>query len=88
MQADRWIYRHAAIVRVTHWINLLCLTILLMSGLQIFNAHPALYLGEQSSFDRPVLSMTAELQGNGFAGARGSTGNGTLPPPGSYSPIL
>lgn len=68
MQADRWIYRHAAIVRVTHWINLLCLTILLMSGLQIFNAHPALYLGEQSSFDRPVLSMTAELQGNGFAG--------------------
>ena len=55
-------------MRVTHWINLLCLTILLMSGLQIFNAHPALYLGEQSSFDRPVLSMTAELQGNGFAG--------------------
>src|SRR5262245_54679450 len=68
MQADHWIYRHAAIVRVTHWINLLCLTMLLMSGLQIFNAHPALYLGEQSSFDRPVLSMTAELQGNGFAG--------------------
>jgi len=49
MQADRWIYRHAAIVRITHWINVLCLTILLMSGLQIFNAHPALYLGEQSS---------------------------------------
>ena len=68
MQADSWIYRHAAIVRITHWINVLCLTILLMSGLQIFNAHPALYLGEQSSFGRPVLSMTAELQGNGFAG--------------------
>jgi len=68
MQADRWIYRHAAIVRVTHWINLLCLTILLMSGLQIFNPHPALYLGEQSSFDRPVLSMTAEFHANGFAG--------------------
>ena len=68
MQADSWIYRHAAIVRVTHWINLLCLTILLMSGLQIFNPHPALYLGEQSSFDRPVLSMTAEFHANGFAG--------------------
>ena len=39
-----------------------------MSGLQIFNAHPALYLGEQSSFDRPVLSMTAEFHANGFAG--------------------
>jgi thiosulfate reductase cytochrome b subunit len=68
MKAGNWIYRHAAIVRMTHWINVLCLTILLMSGLQIFNAHPALYLGEQSSFDRPVLSMTAEPQGNGFAG--------------------
>ena len=25
----------------------------------LFNAHPALYLGKQSNFDRPVLSMTA-----------------------------
>jgi thiosulfate reductase cytochrome b subunit len=39
------IYRHAAVVRVTHWINVLCLTLLLMSGLQIFNYHPALYWG-------------------------------------------
>jgi Ni,Fe-hydrogenase I cytochrome b subunit len=34
MKAGHWIYRHGAIVRVTHWINVLCLTILLMSGLQ------------------------------------------------------
>jgi thiosulfate reductase cytochrome b subunit len=39
------IYRHAVVVRVTHWINVLCLTLLLMSGLQIFNYHPALYWG-------------------------------------------
>jgi thiosulfate reductase cytochrome b subunit len=39
------IYRHAAVVRVTHWINVLCLTLLLMSGLRIFNYHPALYWG-------------------------------------------
>jgi thiosulfate reductase cytochrome b subunit len=38
--------RHALITRLTHWINLICVTILLMSGLQIFNAHPALYLGQ------------------------------------------
>ena len=35
-------YRHRLPVRVMHWINVVCLTILLMSGLTIFNAHPAL----------------------------------------------
>ena len=39
------IYRHSLAVRVTHWINVLCLTLLLMSGLKIFNYHPALYWG-------------------------------------------
>jgi len=39
------IYRHAVVVRATHWINVLCLTLLLMSGLCIFNYHPALYWG-------------------------------------------
>jgi thiosulfate reductase cytochrome b subunit len=53
------IYRHSAVVRVTHWINVLCLTVLLMSGLQIFNAHPALYWGNLSDFSRPILSMSA-----------------------------
>jgi thiosulfate reductase cytochrome b subunit len=53
------IYRHSILVRVTHWINVLCLTILLMSGLQIFNAHPALYWGKLSDFAHPLLSMSA-----------------------------
>jgi cytochrome b subunit of formate dehydrogenase len=44
------IYRHTALARATHWINVVFLTILLMSGLQIFNAHPALYWGEVSKF--------------------------------------
>ncbi len=39
------IYRHAVAVRVTHWVNVLCLALLLMSGLCIFNYHPALYWG-------------------------------------------
>jgi thiosulfate reductase cytochrome b subunit len=39
------VYRHSAVVRVTHWINALCLALLLMSGLRIFNYHPALYWG-------------------------------------------
>jgi thiosulfate reductase cytochrome b subunit len=51
------IYRHSATVRVTHWVNALVLLVLLMSGLQIFNAHPALYLGAKSQFDDPILAM-------------------------------
>ena len=42
----RRFYRHRLPVRVMHWINVVCLTILLMSGLNIFNAHPALYWGQ------------------------------------------
>src|ERR1700731_3841349 len=50
----RLIYRHSIVVRVTHWINVVCLTVLLMSGLQIFNAHPALYWGNLSNFSHPI----------------------------------
>ena len=54
------VHRHSVVVRVTHWVNVVCLTILLMSGLQIFNAHPALYIGNYSDFDHPVLAIGAE----------------------------
>ena len=53
------VYRHSGTVRITHWINAIVLLVLLMSGLQIFNAHPALYLGQASDFDRPILAMEA-----------------------------
>ena len=52
-------YRHRLWVRIAHWLNALCLLVLLMSGLNIFNAHPALYWGNGSNFDHPILSMTA-----------------------------
>src|SRR5271165_3874803 len=55
----RVVYRHSGFVRWTHWVNVLCLTILLMSGLQIFNAHSALYIGAKSNFDHPVLEIGA-----------------------------
>src|SRR6201981_641741 len=66
--AKRWYRRHAAPVRVTHWINVICFTLLLMSGLQIFNAHPALYVGERSDFDHPAVSIQAHLSANGLVG--------------------
>src|SRR5512146_3295304 len=40
--------RHTLAVRVMHWINVVAVVVLLMSGLQIFNAHPALYWGKSS----------------------------------------
>ena len=60
--------RHPLAVRVAHWINALCLLVLFMSGLQIFNAHPALYWGKSSDFEHPILSLTAVDTGNGLKG--------------------
>ena len=56
--APELIYRHRLPVRVLHWINVVCLTLLLMSGLQIFNAHPALYWGDDSRAATRVLEIT------------------------------
>lgn len=39
-------YRHRIVTRVCHWVNALCIAFLLASGLNIFNAHPALYWGQ------------------------------------------
>ena len=41
-------YRHTLPVRIMHWTNVVALTILFMSGLGIFNAHPNLYWGKSS----------------------------------------
>lgn len=73
--AERWYRRHAALVRITHWINVVCFTLLLMSGLQIFNAHPALYVGERSDFDHPTISIRAHLLENGLVGETAIVGH-------------
>jgi thiosulfate reductase cytochrome b subunit len=53
-------YRHSLVVRLTHWINVLCLALLLMSGLRLFNYHPALYWGNDGHRGMPsVLSIGA-----------------------------
>ncbi len=53
------VYRHPWLVRAAHWVNVLCLAILLLSGLQILNAHPALYWGQASTFAEPFLRLPA-----------------------------
>lgn len=40
--------RHSLAVRIMHWVNVVAVIVLVMSGLQIFNAHPSLYWGRSS----------------------------------------
>ena len=56
----RTVLRHPLPLRVMHWLNLLCMLALVGSGLQVFNAHPALYWGEASHFDTPLFAAAAE----------------------------
>ena len=66
------VYRQSIFTRLTHWVWVIALFFLLLSGLQIFNAHPVLYIGEESGFeyDNAVLRIQAE---NTPAGPRGYT---------------
>ena len=57
--------RHSAVVRVMHWVNFATLCIMLMSGLQIFNAHPSLYWGQSSNFSHRLLRMEAVDRADG-----------------------
>ncbi|MBX3531651.1 MAG: cytochrome b/b6 domain-containing protein [Rhizobiaceae bacterium] len=68
----RLVYRQTLATRLTHWTWAACLFFLLLTGLQIFNAHPALYIGDQSGFqfDNAVLRIGAE---NTDGGPRGYT---------------
>ncbi|HEY1392667.1 MAG TPA: cytochrome b/b6 domain-containing protein [Methylibium sp.] len=69
------IYRHRLPVRVMHWINVLCMAILLMSGLGIFNAHPALYWGKDSGFASPWLAIKAEQKPGGALAGKTQIGD-------------
>lgn len=44
------------LIRLTHWLNVVFLALLIGSGLRIFNAHPVLYLGETSDASRAIWS--------------------------------
>ena len=61
----RVIVRHSALVRVCHWVNAICFVVLLMSGMQIFNADPQLTWGQTTNFTRPFFSLSAHEDDNG-----------------------
>lgn len=51
-------YRHRLPTRLWHWLNVVTVVVLLMSGLMIFNAHPHLYWGQfGANYDNPWLSF-------------------------------
>lgn len=47
--------RHSALVRLTHWINTISFLALLVSGVAILLAQPALFWGETGFFSGPSL---------------------------------
>jgi thiosulfate reductase cytochrome b subunit len=64
-------YRHTRVTRLTHWINVVAFTVLLMTGLQIFNGHPALYWGQSGSeyeTTNTFLSIGSETRGGQLVG--------------------
>ncbi|MEP7456132.1 cytochrome b/b6 domain-containing protein [Phyllobacterium sp. SB3] len=64
-----FIRRHSLVARLTHWLNALCLSFLLLSGLQIFNAHPELYWGHYGADGDPaILTIGSEGRAGGTLG--------------------
>lgn len=67
--ALRWktilIRRHSVVTRLTHWLNVLCLSFLLLSGLQIFNAYPQLHWGQYGADDDPAFLKIGASESNG-----------------------
>lgn len=77
---DVLVYRHPLLVRIAHWTCAFAMFVLLLSGLQILNAHPALYWGEASTFAASFAAIEswhdddAELRGRlRIAGAQFDT---------------
>ena len=48
-------HRHTAIVRVTHWITVICFLALLITGAEIVVSHPRFYWGEVGNVLTPPL---------------------------------
>jgi thiosulfate reductase cytochrome b subunit len=51
------VYRHSVTTRITHWLTALSLLVLVMSGLQIFNAASFLDASDKTDPGRRVLSI-------------------------------
>src|SRR5450631_687582 len=68
--------RHDWVRRLLHWFNALLITIALMTGLQILNAHPQLYWGHSgTASQQAVLEIYSLAMADGSAAGRLRIGN-------------
>ena len=58
--------RHRLSTRIWHWLNAFVATILLMSGLMVFNAHPHLYWGDFGSREDYAWLQIDDTRTTGF----------------------
>ena len=71
--------RHAVTTRVTHWLNVLCLSVLLLSGLQIFNAYPRLHWGQYGADDDPAVMTIGANESDGVSRGFVTIGSVSVP---------
>ena len=64
------VYRQRLITRITHWVWAVSLFFLMLTGLQIFNAHPSLHIGKEAGFqyDNAILEIGARQDGDTLVG--------------------
>jgi len=60
------IYRHRLPTRIWHWVNVIVILLMLMSGLMIFNAHPRLYWGQYGANPDYAWFEIGNLGNQGF----------------------
>ncbi len=62
---SRVVYRHKLPIRIMHWVNVIALSVMFFSGLQIFNAHPSLSWGQKTIPGRELLVLGARQDASG-----------------------
>jgi len=64
------VYRQRLPTRLTHWVWAVSLFFLMLTGLQIFNAHPSLHIGKEAGFqyDNAILEIGARQDGEALVG--------------------
>ncbi len=58
--------RHRLSTRIWHWVNVVTVFVMLMSGLMIFNAHPRLYWGQYGANPDPAWLQIGAAEGRGY----------------------
>lgn len=66
LQPGDLVKRHRVSTRLWHWVNVVALAVMMMSGLMIFNAHPRLYWGQYGANADPAWFEIGSTENTGF----------------------